>query len=596
MRPIKVFWQKLSLKRKVMILFSLLALIPVTVVSIFASAITNRYVHNLVSSSVRQTAETISSNLDRVFSEATSLFSLRQNMKLVNFLNSSGEDARYRSALELGIAYKDFRNANKVTPYVKDITILGTNGYVYSERDGAKTLDGKLIEMPEFISAARLPNRIHVLITPYTHNRNRQLANEVALTIGLLKLGTTEFYGVMQISIDSEYLYASLNDPRIPSGGGVIISDKNGDLLFSDQTSHQTLSKGVLMATNLAEDTTDISSTHKNILYASTMESTGWNVVVAVPQTYINEPANKINNVMLLGMLLALVLVVISLVVINTIIVTPTRTISQYMKQAAAGQLNITGGHPGQDEISALFNNYDVMINNIKALLQRIVEQQESVRQIELRVLQEQINPHFLYNSLDSVIWAAESENFEQVTKLTLSLSNFYRAALAGGLDIVTLENEFNLVRSFLEVMQMRYQDILDYEIKLDPQAASIAFPKIILEPIVENSIYHGIKQKRWKSGEKGIIYVSALLNTEGTLKIIIQDNGIGMSNERLTTVQASLTASKSDSHESYGLWNVNQRLTLYFQKAYSLSIESKPLEGTTVIIEISKQGKNQYA
>lgn len=216
---------------------------------------------------------------------------------------------------------------------------------------------------------------------------------------------------------------------------------------------------------------------------------------------------------------------------------------------------------------------------------EQVTREQKQLRKAEFDLLQAQINPHFLYNTLDAIVWSAEAGNEKQVVKMVGSLSEFFRSSLNKGKEIVTIREELSHVRSYLEIQQIRYQDILDYEIDVPEDLYINEIPKITVQPVVENALYHGIKEKR--GGGK----ISVTGREDGNDYIItVSDNGIGMEPDRLKEVRDGLTDSSPDSKKIYGLYNVNQRIKLDFGDEYGLSIDSVYDEGTTVTIRLPKK------
>ncbi len=216
---------------------------------------------------------------------------------------------------------------------------------------------------------------------------------------------------------------------------------------------------------------------------------------------------------------------------------------------------------------------------------EQVTREQKQLRKAEFELLQAQINPHFLYNTLDAIVWSAEAGNEKQVVKMVGSLSEFFRSSLNKGKEIVTIREELSHVRSYLEIQQIRYQDILDYEIDVPEDLFVNQIPKITVQPVVENALYHGIKQKRGG----GKISVSGYEDGNDYC-IKVSDNGIGMDPIRLQEVRDGLTDNNPDSKKIYGLYNVNQRIRLDFGDEYGLSIDSVYDEGTTVTIRLPKK------
>lgn len=237
------------------------------------------------------------------------------------------------------------------------------------------------------------------------------------------------------------------------------------------------------------------------------------------------------------------------------------------------------------DEIAELGLSFNIMIGKIQELLAAKMKEQESLKKAELRALQAQINPHFLYNTLDTIIWMAETQQTEQVVQLVSALSSFFRISLSKGRDWITIGEEIERTRSYLTIQKMRYRDILDFRIEVDDAVANNTILKLILQPLVENALYHGIKNKR--SG--GEITVRARQHGDGQIVLEVEDNGIGFTPERLEHVRAQID---DDSDEirlesGFGIDNVNKRVKLLYGRQYGLSIESAHQVGTRVTLVI---------
>ena len=196
---------------------------------------------------------------------------------------------------------------------------------------------------------------------------------------------------------------------------------------------------------------------------------------------------------------------------------------------------------------------------------------------MELALLQSQINPHFLYNTLDTIIWLVETGKNEQAVEMVTSLSNFFRSSLSKGRDIITLGEEEIHVRSYLEIQQVRYRDILCYEIHVQPELRGCVLPKLTLQPLVENALYHGIKLRRGL----GHILVDAA-QEDGNVRICVRDDGAGMTPERLQQLRQSLDA---EEQIGFGLRTVYRQLRLLYGAQCSMELESEPNAGTAVTL-----------
>ena len=235
--------------------------------------------------------------------------------------------------------------------------------------------------------------------------------------------------------------------------------------------------------------------------------------------------------------------------------------------------------HTGIVELRVLDRNFDRMAARISALMVKQREDQQSLHRAELELLQAQINPHFLYNTLDSIAILAESHREEDVVNMVTSLSTFFRNSLNGGRDVITLRAELAQATSYLEIQQVRYADILNYSIRVPEEMQDCLVPKLILQPLIENALYHGIKNRRGR----GSIAIDGERDGEDLL-LRVRDNGAGMSEEELQALQQGIY---QDHHSGLGLKNVHQRIRLYCGEPYGLTFSSVPGEGTTVTVRL---------
>lgn len=268
----------------------------------------------------------------------------------------------------------------------------------------------------------------------------------------------------------------------------------------------------------------------------------------------------------------------------------PIRKLSEVTDQVAKGDLSVRSDVRTGAEVTMLNDSLNTMIDKINELLEQVKKEQVSLRKAEFELLQSQINPHFLYNTLDTIVWLAESGEQKKVVRMVGSLSDFFRASLNQGKDIVSIREELMHVRSYLEIQQVRYQDIMQYEINIPEELNPYMIPKITIQPLVENALYHGIKNKRGL----GKIIITGVKEKD-YFRLIIEDNGIGINKDRLMQIRNEITNNKLDGKGIYGLYNVNERIRLNFGEEYGVSIESNYGEGTTVSIKLPYAGNESY-
>lgn len=280
--------------------------------------------------------------------------------------------------------------------------------------------------------------------------------------------------------------------------------------------------------------------------------------------------------------LIALVGVVVAVGIMSYLIplsiTRPFKELSQVTDDIAKGNLSVRANVNTGVEATALSNSMNTMIDKINELLEQVTTEQIRLRKAEFELLQAQINPHFLYNTLDAIIWLAEAGEQKRVVGMVRNLSDFFRTSLNQGKDINSIKEEMLHVKSYLEIQHVRYQDILSYDIEVPEALYIYSIPKITIQPLVENALYHGIKNKRGMGhisirGEAG----------EKDFTITVTDDGIGIDETRLRQVQSGIQNKVLTGKDFYGLYNVCERIRLNFGEEYGIFIESVYGEGTSV-------------
>ena len=261
-------------------------------------------------------------------------------------------------------------------------------------------------------------------------------------------------------------------------------------------------------------------------------------------------------------------------------IVDPIDIICERMEAIGKGSLSVR--EPIQadvEEIQLLSDGIENMVERLIKQIEKNTQQEKQRRRTEFALLQSQINPHFLYNTLDTIVWLIESEEISEAVRMVASLSNYFRFSLSRGKNVISIEEEEQHIRSYLEIQQMRYRDLMDYEIDIPEHLKKYILPKLTLQPLVENALYHGIKNRR----RKGIIRLTGR-EENGCVILEVADDGRGMTKERLEQVRSSLTDGKS---QGFGLRTVHQRIQILFGGKYGLTLVSTLDVGTKVIVTI---------
>ena len=360
---------------------------------------------------------------------------------------------------------------------------------------------------------------------------------------------------------------------------------------YEEQELYLETADGTLLASNLPEEALHrLSVSQRNVddrefgsitlagepCYARSCRIDGSNVylVSVIPKGAVREGMNVPNG----GM--GMVFLGVSLLVVM-VMATMAKSITGRLKLLKEQMLRIQDGNickmeegPSRDEIGQLIGNYNVMVDRVEALLREQYTLGQEKVEAELKALQSQINPHFLYNTLDMINWMSQKKESENIRSVVQAMSRFYRLTLSKGRDIVSIRDEVEMCEAYMEIQKRRYRGRICYEVEVDEDILDCLIPKITLQPFLENAIIHGINEK---ADGRGMVILNGWME-DGRITLSVTDDGEGMNQE-----------DKKKSHQGshYGLSNIEHRLELFFGESIPVQVESSPGIGTCVIVNI---------
>ncbi|MFQ9684875.1 cache domain-containing sensor histidine kinase [Blautia massiliensis (ex Durand et al. 2017)] len=394
------------------------------------------------------------------------------------------------------------------------------------------------------------------------------------------------FRGVILINLNMNKITEICNSFQEKQENFICIINDKGELVYEQQNGRERFAfdeKENRQELNTALGKTKESCFRLNyrgekyLVTRTDMKTTGWTLVSMVPYKSVMAETMAISGVMILAVAITLIVTLLLLNRILTGVVKPLKKLEKYMVQVNPDNMDQRMEILTDDEIGHLSMKFNQMMDRIRNLKEQVIEGQEDKRKYELQALQAQINPHFLYNTLDSIIWMAET-NDSNIVAMTEALAKLFRISLNKGNEEISLERELEHVKNYLIIQSMRYADKFTYEISAEPGVERCRTIKLILQPIVENCIYHGIKKKRGT----GKITIRAY-RREQNLIIEVSDDGCGMPEEICRKILSDEIESEDISGSGIGVKNVNERIQLRFGKKYGLSYSSEEGVGTTV-------------
>ncbi len=565
-----------SIQITMAIAFSLLSVSMIVSTVMLSFALTDevarmssrRYTKQLID----QVAANIESYID--YMESVSAF-VDSNPDVQEFLR--GGDARRASDI-LGTIV---RSRNDVSL----LAVFDYGGRAVTHQDGLLFNPAIDPRKAAWYAAARTAAGKPVISTPHVQNAIKgRYRWVITLSREIRDARTGAGAGILLVDLKFDVISQICGSVALGKRGYLFIVDREGNIVYHPQ---QQLIYGGLKGENIRNvlegkgDYFAAGGADDGKLYSvADMRSTGWKIVGVNFRGELVENRREIRLTFTAWGLGFFALTVLLSIMLSLRISGPIKQLRKSMQAVEMGNFDIRVDIQSEDEIGELGKDFNIMIAEIRALIEQNNRQQELKRKSELKALQMQINPHFLYNTLDSIIWMAEGRKEQEVITMVSALARLFRLSLGKGKEIIEIGSEIEHVGHYLTIQKMRYKDKLDYEIAVDADILRYKTVKIILQPLVENAIYHGIKNK----SSPGKVTIRGGRKGQG-IELSVHDDGIGMSLETLTRLSGEHHESKTGS--GLGVRNVDERIKLYFGREYGLDFESAEDKGTTVYVRL---------
>ncbi|MGN0025413.1 MAG: sensor histidine kinase [Clostridium sp.] len=406
-------------------------------------------------------------------------------------------------------------------------------------------------------------------------SRAVEITNKRKISSGVL-LVDMNFSGIEQICKNVE----------VSKNGYVYLIDRDGEIIYHPR---QQLIYSNLTTENNKEAAKYEDGNHiekfegsNRLVTVKTVGYTGWKLVAISPMSDVTAGYYEFRVFAIFIMIFAIFTLISINMFVSSRIANPIKDLEKAVKEFENGVENLNISESGSYEIQHLTKAIKSMVNQMNLLMKNIMVEQESKRKSELNALQAQINPHFLYNTLDSIIWMIENENYDGAIVMVTALARFFRISLSKGKNIITVKDELEHARNYLTIQSIRYKNKFTYSIEADEDTLNLTSIKLIIQPLIENAIYHGME---YMNGD-GDILVKSYKKGED-LYIDIIDNGLGMPQEVADKLLTEKSNNDQKKGSGIGLNNVHQRIKLYFGSDYGLEIYSEPDEGTTIRIHM---------
>jgi two-component system, sensor histidine kinase YesM len=567
----RVPWNSIrkSLKLRLLIYFILISILPILLVGFIPYQKTSEVVKSQVLEFAQSTVNQLNENINYYLKEMDLMsrmvyyqtFSKEATENGIEHLNAD----QFRKFL---IALKSNRS------FIDEIhVVIGKEAYTTAAELKRDKLEGK-----DWYKYAREHSGEKLWIGPHKndYSYNQEKMNEVVSLVYSFTPSNTSETACIIVEMKRENLDLLFDNQTLRSLDKILLIDKYGHIIYS--TDPKLLSPMEEDSNQYITNTNLLSSIGKenSFIYAINI-TTGWKVAAFVPNDKIDQSFSSIRNMVFLLIGVFLLISIFLAWGLSNRLIKPLRKLQMDMRQVKKGNFYIRSDINCGDEIGELSVNFNQMVEEIETLVEQISENERRKKKIEMQSLQYQINPHFLYNTLNSVQWLAKLHKVPDISEMLTALIKLLRASLNTTHYTHMLEEELEILSFYSRIQKYRYEDGFQIHFDVNPEALIAEVPRFILQPLVENSFFHGF------SDGEGRIDISANFTEEGSLLLTITDNGKGIPEEKRKTILHPSEKKKQSS--GIGIKNVDDKIKLYFGQEYGLIIESELERGTSISI-----------
>lgn len=547
------------LYKKILLSYILIIVIPLIMVAAITGNITSRYINEEVRKSTFQTLNQANKNISKMLENMkNTILYVSMNKELQYNLSRNGGETPFQinrevTAIRNSILYPGIFNEN-----YSSIEIFALHKNQYPMRlEQNDVMSSKVVENKEWYKKTIQQNgRLYWYIND---DFGKQMISVSRLVFDIKNFAKP--IAVISVDMDMSKVASVVSDIHLGKTGKVYLVDDKGKLIYSEDKSFLYPYTTKLYNSSAGSDFVTINGNKIMVIY-NTLPQNGWKLVGMVSMAELNEKAEMIRNFIYLTALLSLVIAALISLYFSYSISQPIIKLATEMKKVEKGNFNISVEENWDGEIGVLYSSFNYMIERINELIHEVYLSKIKEKDAELKALQAQINPHFLYNTLDTVNWLAVKHNVPEISKIVNSLASILRYSINKGNDVTTVENELKHVESYITIQKIRFKDKFEVSFNIDKRVLHYKTIKLILQPLVENAIIHGIETYEGK----GKILINGYLDGEKIVfEVINNGNPIDLD------LVNKLLDSPADDKDSYGIQNVNERIKLYYGEEYGL-------------------------
>ncbi|MGL1893358.1 MAG: sensor histidine kinase [Spirochaetaceae bacterium] len=571
---------KFSIRSTIIITFSSMLIIVILLMNFSSYYVTGSVVKSITSNNANQAISQLNLVIENYISYMDDMAHVVfSNSSVKDYLNNQNDESYIDNVHEF------LSEIISVRSDIESIMIAGDKGEILTDnRDDVINYSLNWKQLNWYSEASSITQRGFITSAHVQNLILDQYNWVISLSREVVDPTSNNKIGVVLVDLNYAVLEELSKNIKLGERGYVFIINDQGEIIYHPR---QQLIYSDLKSEKIIEVLENRNSSFNTVIdgeeliYTTISSSeTGWTIVGV---SYLDELYLSRERVQfiytLIGIIFFIVLMFIS-VIISRKISQPIQNLRASMENINKGDFSFSVPEEGHLEVAELAHDFNFAVKKIRELIFEIKKEQEYKRKHELRALQAQINPHFLYNTLDSIIWMIECDENEDAIDMTTALARFFRLGISKGRDIISVRSVTDHIKSYLTIQKLRYKDTLDYEIDVDKEIYEYQTLKLLIQPFVENAIYHGIKTKKGPGSIKirGYKELNRLVFT-------VSDNGSGLSEEDIKKLDEVQQPSSGTS--GIGIYNVRQRIKLFFGDEYGVTYKSILNEGTVVTISL---------
>lgn len=565
-----------TLRYRLMASFSVIIIVCILVSNVVSVVFYSEAVSEQNMTYTLQLLEQVQRSVDAyVRSAETQLDTMAANEAVLDYLrmdDSESEAVRLKMETDVRAVMRGY---TQNLPQVYGILVTGENGR-YASNEFYRVTKSPLNEEQWYIAATRAGLRQPIVSRPLRRNlRNWRIYanNDVAmLTRPVVCPESGALLGAISADLRLDEIERSLSSLRLGQKGTIFVLDEHGEVVYTPTNPLVYRVRPQWFDGESAAFVAPLGGDNMTFLY-STSNYTGWKTIGMFLNDTPPAAVVALARVTIFVAAVTLAFGILTSLILTSSITKPISRLRRLIVEAEGGNLNVKYEGGSSYDVDKLGKSFNAMIERIRSLLTLVVEEQKNKRKAEIDALQAQINPHFLYNTLDTIHWMAKDYGAADIEDVISALTKLFRIGLSNGNEFITLKDELTHVESYLYIQKIRYEDKLNYTVEADESLLGLTVLKLIIQPLVENAIYHGIKPK----AGNGHILVKVYAQSD-MLCIDIIDDGVGVPPEKLSRMNDEL--SRREKGGGFGVFNVNERLALYFGPNYGVRLQSSPAGG----------------